>query len=168
MIDPLLAAFPGLSPGNYRITSPASYQYNCIAWAASKNDRWWWPHPDAFWPFGAPFAEMIDAFQAAYATLGYELCETPEFELRFEKIAIFADSTGTPTHAARQLDTGRWTSKLGRSEDIEHVTADAVNCADYGTPVVFMRRSRPRWRRLSAVFRRTWSSVFGSVFRGPP
>ena len=31
-----------------------------------------------------------------------------------------ATSDGEPTHAARQLPNGKWTSKLGRWEDIEH------------------------------------------------
>jgi len=44
---------------------------------------------------------------------------------RFEKIAIYA-AGGVPTHAAKQTSDGRWKSKLGGWEDIEHNTPKAV------------------------------------------
>ena len=47
-------------------------------------------------------------------------CDTSDPEPGLEKVAVFADETG-PTHAARQLADGMWTSRLGRSEDTEHV-----------------------------------------------
>jgi hypothetical protein len=48
---------------------------------------------------------------------------------------------GEPTHAAKQLPDGRWKSKLGDFEDIEHNTVKAVEddyC--YGTVVQYMKR----------------------------
>jgi hypothetical protein len=77
---------------------------------------------------------------AAFALLGYEPCDAVEKESGFEKIAVFADPTGIPTHAARQLPNGRWTSKLGAAEDIEH-ELHAVAGAIYGTVVRIMRRA---------------------------
>ena len=56
------------------------------------------------------------------------------------KIAIYAHDDGQPTHAARQLPDGRWTSKMGHLEDIEHRVVDDVNGPQYGSPVRFMRR----------------------------
>jgi hypothetical protein len=56
----------------------------------------------------------MSAFIQAYKSLGYELCDNSELEAGFEKIAIYATSDGEPTHAARQLSVGLWTSKLGR------------------------------------------------------
>jgi hypothetical protein len=48
------------------------------------------------------------------------------------------------THAARQLPGGKWTSKLGKAEDIEHDITDAVAGGVHGEVVVIMRRpSRP-------------------------
>ena len=40
-----------------------------------------------------------------------DLCPVRELQLEpgFEKIALYADNSGKPTHAARQLDNGRWT-----------------------------------------------------------
>ncbi len=45
--------------------------------------------------------------------------DNDQLEPGFEKVALFAIA-GVPKHAARQLQTGRWISKLGPMEDIEH------------------------------------------------
>ena len=55
---------------------------------------------------------------------------------------MFADDQGTPLHAARQLPNGRWTSKLGELEDIEHVLHDLEGAA-YGSVVLVMKRPVP-------------------------
>ena len=47
--------------------------------------------------------------------------------------------SGIPTHASRQLSNGRWTSKLGPSERIEH-DFDALEGAAYGQIAQIMRR----------------------------
>ena len=136
--------FPRLNPDNHHISSPASIDYNCIAWAASVDDQRWEPPPHGFWPPGVPSAYTLAAYSTAYATLGYQRCSDGTFEAKFEKIVLFADANGVPTHAARQLDSGRWTSKLGSHVDIEHATPEALNGPDYGAPAIFMRRPRSR------------------------
>lgn len=151
MNDPLVAEFPGLAAG-YRITSPPTDDYNCIAWAAGRDDRWWWPgHPDGFWPTGVPIAATLAAFEAAYRSIGYEICASGVFESQYDKIVIFTDAGGIPTHAARQLIDGRWTSKLGRDIDIEHKSPEALTSTIYGAPALFMRRRRPFWRRAAGL-----------------
>src|SRR5256885_850407 len=35
--------FPAILPHEYEITSPADTDYNCIAWAAGRDDIPWWP-----------------------------------------------------------------------------------------------------------------------------
>lgn len=157
MNDPLIQGFPGLAQHGYRITSAPTTRYNCIAWAASRDDRWWWPNLYGYWPPGVPASETIAAFEAAYDTLGYRKCDDALFDLRFEKIALFAKPSGKPTHAARQLDNGKWTSKLGPHVDIEHATAEALNGSNYGQAVMFMRRPRPLWRRPIAWLRHAWT-----------
>lgn len=62
------------------------------------------------------------------------------YEKKFEKIAIYVNAYNKSTHAARQLSSGRWTSKLGRLEDIEHATVEGLYRSDYGAVAVFMRR----------------------------
>ncbi len=43
------------------------------------------------------------------------------------KVAIYGDiDADSWTHAARQLPNGKWTSKLGDFEDIEHDTPEGL------------------------------------------
>ncbi len=141
-MPPLHTLFPGLGPGTYQVKSPATPAYNCIAWAASRNDAWWWPDPMDiyFWPRGALRQEALDAFVQVFSSFGYILCDTADLQPGFEKIAIYAKSNGLPTHAARQLQTGVWTSKLGSSEDIEHLTPADLSGNNYGAVVLYMKR----------------------------
>lgn len=76
---------------------------------------------------------------AAYATLGYETCQTRDLEPGKRKIAIYAKGD-LPTHAARQLPTGEWTSKLGRYVDIGHALTD-LEGEVYGTVAVIMSKA---------------------------
>lgn len=139
-------AFPGLQTTEYQVTSPADPHYNCVAWAAGVDSAWWWPapaHPRYAWPHGAGREETLSAFAQAFALFGYTECASDTLELDFEKVAVFVNSAGTPTHVSRQLPSGRWTSKLGRWVDIEHLL-DALEGNEYGTVVLVMRRPRTR------------------------
>ena len=144
MTDWIEQVFPRLRGSNYAVTSPHDPGYNCIAWAAEDVTKWWDPDPHHlyFWPRDAPRKRTLEAYVAAYAHLGYELCDSPEFEAGFEKVALFANAQGVPTHAARQLRNGRWTSKLGRGEDIEHDLRD-LEGQDYGSVSRVLRRPSP-------------------------
>ncbi len=138
------ANFPHLTYGRYKnhqITSRATRRYNCIAWAADDPERWWWPGGVDYWPHGVPDEETTPAFIRAFETLGYQLCVDATVESGFEKIALYSLPSGEPTHAARQLRTGKWTSKLGGCEDIRHDDPGAVNGPLYGSPQHFLKRS---------------------------
>ena len=136
--------FPNLNDANHRITSDQTLRYNCIAWAAESDSRWWWPSPGrtsrSYWPPGVPREVTLAAFIEAFRALAYEECEDGSLETGFQKIALFTDDSSKPTHAARQLPNGSWTSKLGVLEDIVHAAVDDVNGPLYGAPVQFMRR----------------------------
>ena len=138
---------PYLTSQNHKITSPYKKRYNCIAWAAGCMTKWWWPADGGFWPQGVPREVTLSAFIAAFETLQYQPCADGSLEAGYEKISLFAqrDPVGVlvPTHAARQLPNGRWTSKLGPFEDIEHQQVEDVNGPVYGTPVQFMSRPVP-------------------------
>jgi hypothetical protein len=58
-----------------------------------------------------------------------------------EKVALHAKH-GCPTHIARQLPNGRWTSKLGRWEDIEHDEFDLTGNGldEYGDIAQYFKR----------------------------
>lgn len=132
--------FPGLRASPFRITSPTTPEYNCIAWAAGSNDAWWWPDPMgiSFWPDGIAREVSTAAFIAAYGTVGFTICDGPNLEEGFEKVALYV-LNGQPTHAARQLPSGMWTSKLGRQEDIEH-TLRGIEGPAYGIVAVILKR----------------------------
>ncbi|MBI3604951.1 MAG: hypothetical protein HY202_02870 [Nitrospirae bacterium] len=132
--------FPNLSRLEYQITSPQTPEYNCIAWAACDNTRWWWPANDYFWPEGVERNETLEAFIQAYKTFGFESCQTQLLETGFEKVAIYVDSHGGPTHAARQLRSGKWTSKLGPYKDIEHNSLESLNGKEYGSVGCILKR----------------------------
>lgn len=145
MVNPLEMAFPGLARGGYRITSPADPDYNCLAWAMADASKWWWPGPDIdteYWPPGIPRETTLDAFRVVFVLLGYVECAEEEAEAGFEKVAVFTVGQSKPTHAARQLPTGRWTSKLGRMEDIEHSLRDLEGTI-YGTVALILKRPIP-------------------------
>lgn len=132
--------FPGLTGSGYRQTSPSDLTYNCIAWAMGESDRWWWPDPTefAYWPAGVPRVETVEAFTAMLLQLGFEPNANDSLESDVDKVALFAKGP-KPTHAARQLKAGTWTSKLGSGEDIEH-PLHAIAGKEYGQVLMIFRR----------------------------
>ena len=143
MVNPSLETFPNLTRGGYPITSPPNQSYNCIAYATGDTENWWWPLPEnvpeVYWPAGVSREETLLSFQDLFASLGFLECEGEDLESGFEKIALFANEHGFPLHAVRQLTSGRWTSKLGECEDIEHALYDLEGEA-YGKVVLTMKR----------------------------
>lgn len=136
--------FASLQPSNYRIASEETQEYNCVAWAAAENHRWWWPiaPPFSYWPAGIEREVTLACFVKAFMALGYEQCEDDQLETGYEKVAIYVDPKGTPKHMARQIHSGQWTSKLGMLEDIEHETLEALGGTSYGRVSVILRRLR--------------------------
>jgi hypothetical protein len=141
MVNALEALFPGLVGSGYRVTSPPDEEYNCVAWAAGATDGWWWPDLAGvgYWPAGLTRQETLAAVQEAFASLGYAPCADAGLEAGFGKVALFADAQGLPLHVARQLLDGRWTSKLGGLDDIEHALHDLAGI-EYGAVALILRR----------------------------
>jgi hypothetical protein len=167
----LEADFPKLAAAGYEKTSEATGRppqpgaYNCIAWAAGDPHMclWWWPHPDAYWPpFIGHREATVRCFVKTFHWLGYRICTNSRRELAYEKVVLYAIHKSKvpfvpaqrwqdlndwePTHMARQLPDGTWTSKCGGGEDINHFTLDALETyapPEYGCPVVYMRRFVP-------------------------
>lgn len=138
----LFEAFPHIEAEGFEQTSPPTMEYNCIAWAADEDFRWWWPDGNSYWPENIDITVTPKAFIAAYATLGYQECDDGLIESGFEKVAIYCNQSGTPTHASKQLPDGRWTSKLGEAMDITHTTLKALEYGEYGYALVFLKRLR--------------------------
>jgi hypothetical protein len=135
--------FPGLSAFNHWIKSPQTILYQCVAWAMGDDTRRWWPDAMGicYWPPKAPRAETIEAFTQMLRLYGYSPSTSRKVEKRIEKVALYA-LNNSPKHLARQLQKGKWTSKLGDSEDIEH-TIEALEGPHYGTVVQIYARPRP-------------------------
>jgi hypothetical protein len=117
----VIDAFPNSSEEPFIQTSHEDPSYNCIAWAAGDNTRWYWPDEYGiyYWPSEVSRENTVDNFIKLYEFLGYEKCDNGYYEENFTKVAVFS-SGATPTHAARQLENGNWTSKLGVNIDVEH------------------------------------------------
>ena len=112
--------WPNLKPENFTRTSPDTIDYNCAAWAAGDTERWWWPAPDdpeAYWPDAVPKTSTLDAFEAAYATLGYEKCEASELEPGFERVAVYA-LNGKPWQDNSLPCTGQASSAILKTSSI--------------------------------------------------
>jgi hypothetical protein len=146
-INVMKQPFPNITSTNARPTSPCDSDYNCIAWAYGRNDVWCEPDIKGlyFWPISHR-EYTSKAYEELFASIGYEICDNAKYEEGFEKIALYFDDAGKPTHAARQLPTGKWTSKLGPNIDIEHETPEVLNGPGdgrgYGTVKIFMKRPK--------------------------
>ncbi len=132
--------FPRLTALNHRPTSPPSVEYNCVAWAAGDTAHWW--QPGVYWPLEtAPGDYGIGVLEQAFCALGYDDCGADEsLETEFEKVALYG-GTAFYTHAARQTADGKWSSKLGKAEDIEHASPDDVAGSIYGEVVQILKRA---------------------------
>lgn len=142
------ADFPNAPLLGYSITSEWDDFYNCIAHALGDNNHWYWP--GCYWPSDVEREETLSAFIKLFkAVAKYEewAQENGDLEAGYEKVAIYADADGKPTHAARQLGDGNWTSKIGQNKDIKHSSVrvledSAFKKSLYGKVVKYMRRSR--------------------------
>lgn len=147
--------FPNAKAMGYSVTSCKSGYYNCIAWALGKSNNKWWPlqfkTPGWYWPRGIRCDESVQAFVEMFAKEGgYEEWgdENGNLEPGYEKIAIYANKSGATTHAARQLEDGKWASKMGHAnKDIQHESPEVLESSAtvesvYGRVVKYLRRKR--------------------------
>ena len=134
------------STSHYSVTSPSTDDYNCIAWAAGRDDVWAWPGRERYhwWPPNLPRVSTVEAIAAWFISIGYEAVASSEAELGYERVAIYANTDGLPTHVARQLPDGSWTSKIGMLEDIRHLSPRVLETDQgYGYVKLVLRRKMP-------------------------
>jgi len=165
--------FPHLRNAKWSIKSPFDTDYKCIAWAACRTDRVWWPwdDPSCYWPPGfqkypvsspVPVADFMEVFQKKF---GYQACDNPDFEFGYQKVAIYADALGA-THMARQRFLGGgWLSKLGSNEDIAHGELRDIYCVAYGTDAQYMKRSWLIALTKLCLFRCVWGTLKFRLYR---
>jgi hypothetical protein len=141
--------FEKLRPSNYEGKSPVDFGYNCIAWAMGRKDKAWWPATIGGYrwpkklPRQKPGEETLENFISAFKRIGYKKMLKKDYSLEkgFVKVAIYVKGNQNPTHAARQLESGIWTSKIGDEEDIEHTSPVVLEGKEYGTVAVVMKKS---------------------------
>lgn len=157
--EEIIAIFPKLSEDpDFLITSPSTNQYNCIAWAHGYSDRWMQPvdqtvstHLDFifYWPDDIECDGDIKFLIRTFELKDYEICDRWEHEEGFQKIALYIETNSTQyTHAAREIVSdknrcGKWTSKLGRGNDIQHGNPYSIEGEYYGRVYCFMKRKFP-------------------------
>lgn len=130
----------------YQLSSETTLAYNCVAWAAGKDNEWWADEglgmPWDYWPESVGrnglTSELVETFEVA----GFIQCGMDgSYESGYDKIALF-EKLGKWEHACRVCEDGRFWSKLGPFEDVFHDLAGAQ--FQYGTLVLYMiREVRP-------------------------
>ena len=145
-LSDLYDRFPRLADEPHEITSEPA-KYNCVAWVEGLTDRYIDPEMD--WPAGVPKPpadqdDDLDYYVAFFRYHGYEICADASLEAGYTKIALFADN-GWFAHVAKQMPSGKWTSKAGFLHDLSHDRLEALqDCglARNARPERFMRRLR--------------------------
>lgn len=132
---------PRVSADNCAITSRASKAYNCVAWVLADEKRWYEPTVSGqyYWPSEGASNYSLESYAEMFVGQGFVACETPLPENGFQKIALYGKRSEF-SHVALQMPSGRWSSKLGGWEDVEHDTLEVLSGPIYGKPKLFMKR----------------------------
>jgi hypothetical protein len=129
---------------NYEITSARTPVYNCLAWALGIQWAWVQPDPESgyYWLPGVEREWSMSAIRKIFEKVGYtQESDNTSLEAGYEKVAFFLEMDGSPSHFAKQLPDGRWSSKLGRVHDIAHNTLEDLEGEDaYGTRGLILKR----------------------------
>lgn len=136
--------FPSLAASGYEKSSEYDPSYNCIAFSVHDKGQWWQKLPvrGYYWPLERD--DRIEDWIRALKLNNFAVTNNSDLEQGIEKIAIYVGADGSPTHVARQLATGSWTSKIGKYEDIVHLHTAALEGNEYGEVQVFMKRKRAK------------------------
>jgi len=135
--------WPRLRKTFYQVIAEADPRYNCFAWSVGKTDIILDPMRD--WPDDVKREYTLVAFISCFNFYGFQCCDNGDLEMGVEKVVIYGRGD-LPLHAARQMDSGLWTSKIGSLELIEH-HLDAFEVAtqefaNYGSILQFLSRQR--------------------------
>lgn len=140
----VLRNFPNIDIEGFIVTSDLNPTYNCFAWAGNDDTKCWLPFKSKyyFW-YTDNTALTLENVINNYSHIGYtEITESSDLEEGYDKVAIYIDEGGEPSHAARQVENGKWTSKLGDREDIEHSTPECLESDSYGKVKVILKRPK--------------------------
>lgn len=133
--------FPALSRSEYSKSSEQDRFYNCFAFAVHDTGQYWQKVSvrGYYWPLERD--DRLEDWIKALHLNNFEVTDNRDLEPGFEKVSIYVKA-GSPEHVARQLESGKWTSKIGKLEDIEHATLSGLEGEEYGEATIFMKRKR--------------------------
>jgi hypothetical protein len=138
--------FPALRGGvGYRDTSDETPVYNCLSWALGIDWTRYDPEPRVagyYWFPGLQRKWDEETLRILFEKHDYSLADNTDLEIGFEKVVFYSDENGVPAHFARQLPNGKWTSKIGAYNDIEHDTLECLISPIYGRPGLTLKRKR--------------------------
>ncbi len=131
--------------GEVRLTSPATAEYNCLAWALGVDDQSIWPDEDRLnsWPESHPRNDLIGTIVNFLIELGFEEVDHDRRESGYTKIAVHLDNLEV-AHVSRLTRHGWWESKLGALADVQHDHVHSLS-DDYGTAYIYMRIPNAQW-----------------------
>jgi hypothetical protein len=129
--------------GNYTKTSDETILYNCVAYVLGEYDKIYSSYEEeGIWIDGLEKTHTPKNYADFFKKIkGFEICKNADFDDKYEKIAIYGLEDEF-LHVAIQLQNGKWSSKIGEYEDIEHNSLKAVGGGRYGYPIIFMQRLR--------------------------
>lgn len=154
--DELIACFPQLADDpHFKITSPQTVEYNCIAWAMGFEKRWvacfvpssahdndgMYNHIRerfVWWPKGVEMSMRKEALVDAFRAVGFEITDNQDYEDEYDK-AVLYERDGNWTHASRIISDSVEHSKFGESWDGCH-GRDRFSDSNYGNPFAYMKR----------------------------
>ena len=93
-----------------------------------------------YWPDGVEDNEDVTTFIDAFKLKGYYVCDSWEHEEGYRRVALYVKEGTKCTHASRELLSGKWTSKLGKAQDIQHGTPFSIEGLVYGRVYCIMKR----------------------------
>lgn len=121
---------------SFDVLGPANRKYDSFAWGLNVLDAWVWP------------GTSVEDFDRLAADLGYRRQKGLDYTLskNMDKLVLYgkkrADSTVEPSHLARQLADGSWSSKLGALPLIRHATPEDLSGSTCGVPIAVYTRAR--------------------------
>jgi hypothetical protein len=162
----LTQKFPKLLADGAIKTSDAIEQYNCVAWSAARDKQWWWQSTkyepwDYCPPELTPDDDSIENYIGLFEKLGYKIRTDAQFEFFYKKVAIYAQRDYYDkdklvfSHVCDQLNSGAWSSKLGKYEDIKHNSLEALAGnveEEYGEIKVILKRPCGVFGILARIF----------------
>jgi uncharacterized protein (UPF0297 family) len=124
-----------------RVTRNIDRNYNGVAWAMFDRNKYWDPDPfhQFYWPTHLLRERTLRVFEQLFEDHEYEYTDNFQFESGYEKIVIYV-LDGQPTHVARQEDFDKWTSKMDRCEEINHLNPCILESEKLGNIATILKR----------------------------